>query len=161
MKTFLDKLGFAFHRPRFFGKTFTSIVAQGIYGGKKIVDYLDFVGRGLGFNTVKGNVIMTLEPMTEKQQHKIDELLAAQAKRYYANLEKPAYPSPTLIQLMFFRMGRTKMRLMLDDSYRDYAYYVDKGWFDADYYYPTRLGVLKKSAGHFFDWAVTSTTRAG
>jgi multimeric flavodoxin WrbA len=55
MKTFLDRLGFAFHRPRFFGKTFTSIVAQGIYGGNKIVDYLDFVGFGLGFNTVKGS----------------------------------------------------------------------------------------------------------
>ena len=55
MKTFLDRLGFVFHRPRFFGKTFTSIVAQGIYGGNKIVKYLDFVGNGLGFNTVKGS----------------------------------------------------------------------------------------------------------
>ncbi len=33
---FLDRLGFVFHRPRFFGKAFTSIVAQGIYGGGKI-----------------------------------------------------------------------------------------------------------------------------
>jgi hypothetical protein len=45
-------LGLAFHRPRFFGKTFASIVAQGIYGGNKIVDCLDFVGYGLGFNAV-------------------------------------------------------------------------------------------------------------
>ncbi len=30
MKVFLDRLGFVFHRPRFFGKTFTSIVVQGI-----------------------------------------------------------------------------------------------------------------------------------
>jgi multimeric flavodoxin WrbA len=51
MKTFLDRLGFAFHRPRFFGKTFTSIVTQGIYGGGKIVSYFDFVGNGLGFNS--------------------------------------------------------------------------------------------------------------
>ena len=28
MKMFLDRLGFVFHRPRFFGKTFTSIIAQ-------------------------------------------------------------------------------------------------------------------------------------
>jgi multimeric flavodoxin WrbA len=73
MKTFLDKLGFAFHRPRFFGKTFTSIVAQGIYGGNKIVGYLDFVGNGLGFNTVKGSCITTLEPMTKKQKKKISK----------------------------------------------------------------------------------------
>ena len=92
MKAFLDRLGFAFHRPRFFGKAFTSIVAQGIFGGNKIVSYLDFVGSGLGFNTVKGSCITTLEPMTEKQQYKIDRTLAAQARRYYARLQKPAFP---------------------------------------------------------------------
>ena len=159
-KTFLDRLGFAFHRPRFFGKTFTSIVTQGIYGGNKIVAYLDFVGNGLGFNTVKGCCITTLDPMTEKQQHKIDRVLAAQARRYYARLEKPGYPVPTLIQLMFFRLGRTKMRLELDDSFRDYTYYQDKGWFESDFYYPSRLGVLKKGAGKLFDWMSASMTRA-
>jgi hypothetical protein len=160
MKTFLDRLGFAFHRPRFFGKTFTSIVAQGIYGGKKIVDYLDFVGYGLGFNTVKGSCIMTLEPMTEKQQQKIDRVLAAQARRYHARLEKPGYAPPTLIDLMFFRMARTKIRLGLDDSFRDYTYYKDKGWFESDFYYPTRLGALKKGAGALFDSISASMTKA-
>jgi len=160
MKTFLDRLGFAFHRPRFFGKTFTSIVAQGIYGGNKIVAYLDFVGNGLGFNTIKGNCITTLDPMTEKQQHKIDRALSALARRYYARLEKPAYPVPMLIQLMFFRLGRTKMRLELDDNFRDYTYYANKGWFESDYYYPTRLGLLKKGAGKLFDWVSASMTRA-
>ena len=33
----------------------------------------------------------------------------------------------------------------------DYRYYADKGWFESDYYYPTRLGALKKAAGHLFD----------
>jgi len=70
MKIFLDRLGFLFHRPRFFGKTFTSIVAQGIYGGKDIVKYFNFIGKGLGFNVVKGCCITTLEPMTEKGQKK-------------------------------------------------------------------------------------------
>jgi hypothetical protein len=89
---FLDRLGFAFHSPRFLGKTFTSIVAQGIYGGNKIVDYLDFVGNGLGFRIVKDSCITTLEPMTDKQRHKIDQVIAAHARRYYARLKKPSYP---------------------------------------------------------------------
>ena len=160
MKIFLEKLAFALHRPRFFGKTFTSIVMQGIYGGHKIVDYLDFVGNGLGFNTVKGCCITALEPMTEKQQQKIEKILTAHARRYCAGLEKPGYPAPTLIELMIFRMSRTKMRLLLDDSFRDYTYYADKGWFDSDFYYPTRLGPLKKGAGMIFDSVFASTTRA-
>jgi len=159
MKTFLDRLAFAFHRPCFFGKVFTGIVTQGIYGGNKIVKYLDFVGNGLGFNTVKGSCIMTLDPMTEKQQHKMDRILAAQARRYYARLETPGYPVPTLLDLMLFRMGRTKMRLMLDDSFRDYTYYRDKGWFESDFYYPARMGLLKKGAGKLFDTMSASMTR--
>ena len=38
MKLFVDRLAFNFHRPRFFGKTCTSIVTQGIAGGGKIVE---------------------------------------------------------------------------------------------------------------------------
>jgi len=160
MKAFLDRLGFVFHRPRFFGKTFTSIVAQGIYGGSKIVDYLDFVGSGLGFSTVKGSCIKTLEPMTEKQQHKTDQVLGKQARRFYARLEQAGYPAPTLFKLMLFRLGRTSMRLELDEAYCDYRYYMEQGWFESDYYYPTRLGLLKTQAGKLFDWMSASMTRA-
>jgi len=151
MKIFLDRLGFAFHRPRFFGKTFTSIVAQGIYGGDKIVKYLDFVGFALGFNTVKGSCFTAFQPMTEKEKKKIDRVLAGQSRRFYERLVEPAYPVPTLIKLMAFRMGRTSIRLELDDTSRDYTYYKDKGWFESDYYYPARLGALRKVAGHLFD----------
>ncbi len=159
MKIFLDRLGFIFHRPRFFGKTFTSIVAQGFYGGEKIVSYLDFVGNGLGFNTVKGSFFTALEPMTEKEKQKIDRALARQSRRFYKRLVKPDYPVPTLFKLMAFRMGRTSMELELDDSSFDYRYYKDKGWFESDYYYPVRLGALKKLAGGLFDSIQTRMTR--
>jgi multimeric flavodoxin WrbA len=159
MKAFLDRLGFVFHRPRFFGKTFTSIVVQGIYGGTKIVKYLDFVGKGLGFNTVKGTCVTALEPMTEKEQQKIDRALARLSKRFHERLAKPAYPVPTFLNLMAFRMARTSMKLILDDSYRDYTYFTDKGWFESEYYYPTYLGPLKKAAGSLFDSLATIETR--
>jgi multimeric flavodoxin WrbA len=160
MKTFLDRLAFICHRPRFFGKPYTTIVAQGIYGGAKIVDYMDFLANALGFDVVKGCCITTLEPMTDKQQSKIDKTLLTQARQYTARLEKPGYPMPKLIDLMFFRMSRTKMRLELDDSSLDYRYYADKGWFESDFYYDARLGVLKKGAGKVFDWMFTSMSRA-
>ena len=43
------------------------------------------------------------------------------------------------------------MKLMLDESHRDYSYYKKAGWFESDYYYPTRLNPLKKLAGKLFD----------
>lgn len=158
MKAFLDRLGFAFHRPSFFGKAFTSIVTQGIYGGGEIVNYLDFVGNGLGFNTLKGNCFTALEPMTEKEKLKRDRVLAAQSKRFYKTLMKSAYPTPNLFKLMAFRMGRTSMKLELDDANYDYRYYQKKGWFEADYFYPARLDTVMKLFGNLFDALQTRMT---
>jgi multimeric flavodoxin WrbA len=156
MKTFLDRFGFAIHRPRYFGKTFTSIVTQGFSGGNKIVDYFDFLANFLGFNTVKGTSVTILDPKAVKEQQKNDRALAALSKRFYTILAKPAYPVPSWLKLMVFRMGRTTMIEMLDDRSRDYRYYAEKGWLESDYYYPTRPGALMKAAGNLFDSMATT-----
>jgi len=160
MKIFLDRLGFVFHRPRFFGKAFTSIVCQGLFGGDRIVKYLDFVGFGLGFNTVRGSCVTALEPMTEKEQQKMNWALSGQSRRFHEQLMKPAYPAPTLLKLWGFRYARTSMGLLLNDRSRDYRYYKEKGWFESDYYYPVRLGALKKAAGSLFDWISSIIARS-
>lgn len=151
MKVFLDRLGFLFHRPRFHGKTFTSIVVQGVYRGRQIMKYLSFVGGGLGFNVVKGSCSTAFEPRTEKEQQKRDKTITKQSKRFHKQLLKSADHVPTFFELTIFRTTRTRIRLMLDDNWRDYTYYSEHGWFESDYYYPTRLGVLKRSAGSLFD----------
>ncbi|MCX6560804.1 MAG: flavodoxin family protein [Candidatus Aminicenantes bacterium] len=152
MKIFLDRLGFLFHRPHFHGKTSTSIVVFGIYGARKIAKYLDFVGGGLGFHVVKGSCIRTLEPMTEKAIGKMNRTLAKQSRRFHARLLRPTNSAPSLIGLMAFRIGRTRIRLMLGEGSRDHVYYRDHGWFESDYYYPTHLGPFKKAVGAIFDW---------
>jgi len=159
MKMFLDRLGFVFHRPRFFGKTFTSIVAQGIYGGSKIVKYLDFVGMGLGFNVVKGSCTTALDPMNEKERQKIDTIAAEQSKRFHARLSQTAYPVPTLFKLWGFRAARTSIRLMLDETSRDFTYYREKGWFEAGYFYPVRLNMFKKTAGSLADYIMSRSVK--
>lgn len=151
MKVFLDRLGFGFHRPSFFGKTFTSIVVQGIGKGENIVKYLDFVGNGLGFNVIKGCCLKTLEPMTEKSQQKFDRSIEIQSKKFFAQLVKKEFPVPALWWLMIFRMARTSIYKMLDESCRDYTYFRDKGWFESDYFYPVKLNPFKKLSGKIFD----------
>ncbi|RJQ55593.1 MAG: flavodoxin family protein [Actinobacteria bacterium] len=151
MKVFLDRLGYAFHRPQFHGKTYTSIVVQGIHGGRKLVKYLDFVGYGLGFNVVKGTFSTAFVPMTDKERLKRDKALAKQARRFHERLFKEAYPVPGLLGLAIFRMARSGMGAELDERSRDWRYYTEKGWFDSDYWYPTRLGLMKRAAGSLFD----------
>lgn len=157
MKVFLDRLGFVFHRPRFHGKVATSIVVQGMFRGSKIRDYLEFVAGGMGFRTVKGSVIRTLEPMSDAALRKMDKALDAQSKRFHDELLKPAFPTPSLAGLAMFRMSRTGIKTSLPEDMRDYAFYRDHGWFDSDFYYPTQLGALKRMAGAFFDWLAAHT----
>ncbi len=51
---------------------------------------------------------------------------------------------------MIFRMSRTKVKT-LDQTYRDFNYYKERGWLESAYYYPTPLGPVKRLAGNLFD----------
>ncbi len=150
MKVFLDRFGFAVHRPRFFGKAFTSIVTQAIGQGNKIVDYFDIAAFTLGFNTLKGIAITGFDPKTEEQQKKTDRDLAKLSQRFYNLLEKPAYPVPTFYSLLGFRMSRTMVK-QTDPRMVDHQYYADRGWLDSEYYYVTSLGILKRAVGSLAD----------
>ncbi len=151
MKIFLDRFGFAIHRPRYFGKVFTSIVTQGVGQGNNIVEYFNFLGQSLGFNTVKGTCLTALDPRTQKDQQKIDKALAELSKRFYSMLTKPRHPIPSWFMLMGFRMTRTTIKTRLNGSNPDYRYFAEKGWFESDYYYPTELGPLQQAIGRIFD----------
>ena len=89
--------------------------------------------------------------MTEKGQIKIDKIIDRQSKRFYSKLIKKEYPTPSLFKLMIFRLSRSSMKILLNDNFRDYTYYINNGWFESDYYYPVKLSPLKKIIGKFFD----------
>ncbi len=160
MKIFLDRLAFFFHRPRFFGKTFTSIVTQGIGGGEDIVKYFNLIGSRLGFNVVKGCCLTTLEPMTEKRQKQNDKIIDKHSQRFYSKLIKKEYPTPSLLKLAMFRMARSAIKIMLNENFRDYNYYRENGWFESDYFYPVKLSPFKKSIGKFFDMMATQMAKS-
>jgi multimeric flavodoxin WrbA len=152
MKAFLDRIGYVFHRPLLHGKTFSCIVVQGFIGGKRIQEYLEFVGTCLGCNVVKGSCITALEPATEKDRSKLERALTRQSRRLHAQLARPFDAPPSLFQLLGFRMGRTCVQQTLTAANRDFVWYRDHGWFASDYYYPARLGWLKRALGAGFDW---------
>ncbi|MHB9142375.1 MAG: flavodoxin family protein [Paludibacter sp.] len=152
MKNFLDRLAFIFHRPRFFGKTFTAIVTQGIFGGASIVKYLESVGENLGFHVAKGCCLTTLEPISELQQKKISQEIKKASIRFYKELTRQTPPTPSFFRLMLFRMSRSSIMAMLDEKYFDYRYFKEKGWFKSDYYYDVSLGFIKKLTGCFFEF---------
>ena len=151
MKTLLDRTAYYFHRPAFFQKTFTAIVTQGVFGGKKIQKYLENRGDNYGFQITKGTCVSTLEPMTDKQIQKLEKKVQKAAERFHKNLQREVPPSPSMFKLMIFRITRKNIQA-IGEKYRDYRYFKEKGWFKSDYYYATSLGFFKKMAGAFFDY---------
>lgn len=151
MKVFLDRLAFALHRPRGFGKAFTSITVEAIYRGREIARYFDFIGMVLRYKVVKGCVVKSLEPLSDKVRRRNEAKIDRLSREFHAKLKKKELPVPSLFELFMFRWGRTSMRLMLDEGWRDYCYYRDQGWFTSDYFYPTRLGPAKKAFARLVD----------
>jgi multimeric flavodoxin WrbA len=167
MKAFIDRLGFAFHRPRFFGKTFTSLVVEGLFGGKPVVKYLDFVGMALGFNVVKGSRVVCRknpdtpnDPIIDSERRPMDAILAAQARRFHDRLFATALPAPSLFDLFVFRMARTSILREQPGDRPDPRYYREHGWDRSAYYYPTRLGPLMRGAGAAFDRLAARSSKA-
>lgn len=150
MKNFLDRFAYFYHRPKFFDKTCTAIVTQGIFGGNKIRKYLETMARNFGFQVTRGSYLTTLRPMTEPQKKRLTQEMKKAARRFHDGLMRPVPPSPSLSRLMIFRMHRSSI-MGVDRELKDYQYFKEAGWFESDYYYDTELGPVKKVAGNFFD----------
>jgi len=149
MKNLLDRLAFLFHRPRFFGRSFTAIVTQGFYGGRSIRKYLERMGGYFGFNPSKGCVLNGLEPLTEAVRQSNARSIQKAAARFYKGLLRPVRP-PSLFRLVSFRVGRTNVRRLPRELY-DYAYYRERGWFESDYFADVPIGPVKKLLGALVD----------
>ena len=152
LKTFLDRLAFVFHRPRFFGKAFMGAVVQGIYGGKDVLAYLERVGGAWGFTVGRGFYVTAFQPLTPSDQERISRKVEKAARRFHRTLTRPSPPVPSLLRLMLFRLSRSSIRAMLNDTCRDYRYFKEKGWFQSPFYYTTRIGPVKGLAGRLGDF---------
>jgi multimeric flavodoxin WrbA len=150
MKNLFDRLAFLDHRPRFFGKTCLAIVTQGFHGGRDVLKYLNFASDRMGLHVAPGCCLTTLDPMTARQQQTLTREMKRAAARFYRELLRPN-PAPSLFKLLLFRVSRTLVKSLGDQTSPDYQYYQAKGWLESDYYYPTSLGVIKRLAGHLFD----------
>ncbi len=149
MKNFLDRMAFIYHRPRFFGKACTAVVAQGVMGGGALVKYLCTAGENMGFHASKGCCVNTLEPMTAAQREKLSRQVGKASARFYRELMRPM-PVPSFFRVMLFRMTRSGAK-SAGPEFKDYQYYKAKGWFESDYYYDTSLGPVKKLVGGLSD----------
>jgi hypothetical protein len=143
-------LGYVLHRPQFFEKKCMPVVTQGFFGGGAVARYLQTVNRNMGFDTVKGCVLNTLVPTTDKIEKQNAAKLHKAAVRFHRALTA-AKCVPSFYALFMFRTARTNVKNLAGDYY-DYQHYDRNGWLQSQYCMPQGLGFWKRAAGHMFDW---------
>ncbi|MDP4089439.1 MAG: flavodoxin family protein [Bacillota bacterium] len=155
LKNLYDRLAFVFHRPRLFHKASMAVVVQGVYGGKKILKYIDDLMSFWGCYTVKGSVVTGgVFPSTklgEAVLNKNDRALKESVQRLVKALSKVKPKRPSLFRLAIFRMTRSSMKYSSEVLPADKAYYFDKGWEDTKYYYSVKLGPIHSLFGTMMD----------
>jgi multimeric flavodoxin WrbA len=155
LKNLYDRLAFVFHRPRLFKKASLAIVVQGVYGGKKIVKYIDELMSFWGCSTVKGAVVSGgLYPnsvLPEKTANKNRAVISDAASRLIKAVQNGREKQPSLFKLAIFRMTRSSMKHSDEALAADKAYYCDMGWFESRYYTDVRLGPIRVVLGAGID----------
>lgn len=144
MKKLLDYLSYLWHRPALFGKPFFGLSSGG--GVFKNV-----------FKALKTNVeswggfwagklgVPHYESLTPKYQKKVDIDFTKKARQFMKAMnQSQTLPKPGLGQLMMFNIWKMNALVCKDSNPTDFQHWTEKGYFEKDYYYSTRIGWLKK-----------------
>ena len=110
------------------------------------------MGTALGFEVVKGTCSTALVPMTGKERHQRDAALATQAIRFHAQLGRSrAARSRPASNSSCSEWDATACRSNSPRQTPTTSIYAARGWFEADYFYPARLSLAKRSVGRLAD----------
>lgn len=151
MKNMLDRLAYIFHRPCCFHKVFMPIVVQGVYGQDSVMKYLNEVARFWGFNILPGlGATIAVESLLPEDQEKLNKVIEESARSFYRALSEPQDMVPSLKEVIMFHVVRS-VHAQAAGLPRDHEYFRDQGWFTADYYYPVKLGLLKRLISRWAD----------
>ena len=161
MKTFIDRLSYVFHRPRFFDRKALLLTTAGVMGNDDVLKYLDTVARIWGFEVAGKAGTLTAAPVP---QYRIDEnrkALARAAGEFAAALRRGTRKSPGLMDVIIFRGQRAVFAELADVSPADYRYWKEKGWLDpgTKYFADVPVNPLYNAIGRIVEWFSARGTR--
>jgi len=136
MKTFIDRLSYIFHRPRFFDKKALLLSTTGAVGNKEVLDYLKLVAGIWGFE-IAHSVGLVTPPiqLPRKKEHENNLKLEKAALEFYNSLQKER-SSPGLRDVLVFHAQKASFGESSQNLPADYTYWKEKGWLrpEAKYY---------------------------
>ncbi|MDD3306423.1 MAG: flavodoxin family protein [Acetobacterium sp.] len=137
MKNFIDRFAHSLHRPKFFNQSLM-LVANGGSGLAKVNSSL---GMTLGGSNKVCELKITTTPWkaTEDYEKRVQKDIEKTADRLYRSMQNKKLASPSLGNLIWFRIFKEMASLSEQNLPADYEYYRTR----TDYFYPTRVNPIK------------------
>jgi multimeric flavodoxin WrbA len=145
LKKPIDHFSYLWHRPRFFGKYAMGLVSGGGQF-KETLDYIKLNTTNWGFTYVTGVGVAHHEALTPKYAAKQEKDLRNAADMFYQAIKSQKHPTPSLSDLIRFRVWRINARYLKESNPVDNAYWTEKGWFEKNYYADRPVFFLKTLA---------------
>ncbi|WMI81171.1 flavodoxin family protein [Anaerotignum sp. MB30-C6] len=150
LKCFIDRMSYLFHRQELFGKPAIIVVTTDGGGSKQVYRYLKMIISGWGMEAV-GN-LQIISPQyfknrlpksafgyNEKYYDKKRKSLVMLSKKFDKRLSSTELRKPTFYDIFMFHCLRSKTYI----SAADRAYWEEKGWMKASYFYPVKMNPAK------------------
>ncbi len=139
VKKFLDRFSYCFHRPRFFGLPVLAIATAAGAGQKASSHLMADCARFWGCAPVYTVELPKLDlNLTDAHREKVLRTLRGAAEKIFRATQCSGPPRPAFRDLVAFRVWRDLAANSEPDS-ADHVHWRDRGWLEADYYYPTSI----------------------
>jgi len=136
MKTFIDRISYTGHRPRFFGKKAFFLVTTGIMGADDVLKYLKTLAWAWGFECIGTVGLITPNGVVPRYRAEINtKLLRKAAETFSAGLLRTTPRRVSIRDVIHFYGGRGPFSQMETVSPADYQYWKSRGWLSPDMYW--------------------------
>lgn len=143
MKKTLDYYTYLWHRPELFGVKFFGIsTGGGIF--KEVFKSLKMNVQNWGGIWTGELGVPHYESLTPKYKGKCDKDYKKKAEIFIRAIEDVTLPSPGINQLMMFNIWKVNAVACKRSIPADFDWWTARGLLDKNYYYPVRIGILKR-----------------
>ena len=145
LKAFLDRTAHLLHRPKLYKKHAFIIVSTDVAGAKPVSGYLKYMMNAYGINnTGSVGVCSYLFKSSESYKNELERKLLKKSEKFASELQREEFYQPSFSQLVRFKGWQTKNLWSKDIYPEDFRYWKEQGWLESEYYYPIKLGGVKK-----------------
>lgn len=145
IKNLFDRMAYYLHRPCFHNKYALIVSTTELSGLKEALDYLAFPIKSIGFNLV--GEIGVLAPAFNEQgpyQNQIRADIDKAKEDLFHSMMTRNPMNPGIGDIVFFNKLKTKIKIHKNRFAADYEYWRNKGWLDADYFFPAKINFIHK-----------------